>query len=153
MDLTTRKNPFSYRCLISISLALVAGLTAIAGLAGCGGRTSVDCTTATALSISPASATADHAAAAPGDQMVFVGFDDLSTRPPACGPVNILQAQRQDLKWTVSDPANVTIGNTLNVDYGKATCVNATAAPVTVTASGLNTKGATITGTSTLSCK
>jgi hypothetical protein len=107
-----------------------------------------DCSTAVGLGVAPNTATADHAAAPPGNKVQFVAGDTL---PDGCiprpGPI------RLDLHWSVSDTANVTIGNTPNVDYGVATCVNATPAPVTVTATGKNERQATITGTATLTCK
>jgi hypothetical protein len=129
-------------------LLFVLPLLFIAGSTGCGGRSSPDCSIATALAIAPTTATADHLAAAPGNKISFVAGNALPNGcPPQPGPL------RQDLKWSVSDPANVSIGNTLNVDYGVATCINATPAPVTVTASGPNRLGATITGSSSLTCK
>lgn len=115
---------------------------------GCGGHSQPDCSTAVALGLLPASATADHAAAAPGNKVSFIGFDTLPNGCiPTPGPI------RQDLKWSVSDTVNTTIGNTLNVDYGVATCINTTPAPVTVTATGTNRLGAMISGTATLACK
>jgi hypothetical protein len=116
--------------------------------AGCGGKTQVDCTVALGLDVAPQSATADHTLAPPGNKSSFVAAD--SVRPgciPTPGPI------RLDLKWSASDTVNTTIGNTPNVDYGVATCINATPAPVTVTATGTNRLGATITGTASLSCK
>jgi hypothetical protein len=93
---------------------------------GCGGKSQVvDCTPLD-LGVSPQTATADHAAAAPGNQVSFIGFDGLRPGcPPTPGPI------RTDLKWSVSDTVNTKIGNTLNVDYGVATCINATPSPVT----------------------
>lgn len=116
---------------------------------GCGGTPpKPNCGVAVGLAVAPPTATADHLAAAPGNKITFVGAD---APPDGCpltpGPL------RLDLKWSVSDPANVSIGNTQNVDYGTATCVNATPAPATVTATGTNGLGATITGTGTLTCK
>jgi hypothetical protein len=119
--------------------------------AGCGGNSSssqIDCTVALGLDVIPQSGTADHTLAPPGNKVNFFGAD--STRPgcpPVPGPI------RLDLKWTVSDTVNTKIGNTANVDYGVATCINATPAPVTVTATGTNRLGTTITGTGTLTCK
>jgi len=117
-------------------------------IAGCGGKTKpVDCTPVS-LDVAPQSATADHAAAAPGNKISYVASN--SVRPgciPTPGPI------RTDLKWSVSDAVNTTIGNTPNVDYGVATCINATPSPVTVTAAGPNGVGTTITGTGTLACK
>ena len=88
---------------------------------GCGGHSAPDCSVAMALGVAPNAATADHLAAAPGNKISYVGSDVL---PNGCipqpGPL------RLDLKWSVSDTTNVSIGNTPNVDYGVATCINAT---------------------------
>jgi hypothetical protein len=129
-------------------LPFLLPLLFIAGSAGCGGHSSPDCSVALALAVAPPTATSDHLAAAPGNKISFVASDQPPAGcPPTPGPL------RLDLKWSVSDPANVTIGNTQNVDYGVATCINAAPTPVTVTASGPNKLGATIMGTSTLTCK
>ena len=115
--------------------------------AGCGGH-SPDCTAFDALFVVPQSATADHAAAAPGNKVSFVSGN---ATPLGCPPMPV--PLRTDLKWTVSDTANTSIGNTPNVDYGVATCINTTPTPVTVTATGTNGMGATISGNATLVCK
>lgn len=128
-------------------LPFLMPLFLIAGNSGCGGTSAPDCSVAVGLAVAPLTATADHVAAAPGNKISFVAGDlPPAGCPPTPGPL------RLDLKWSVSDPANVTIGNTPNVDYGVATCVNATQ-PVTVTATGTNKNGATIIGTATLACK
>lgn len=120
----------------------------VVAIAGCGGKSQVNCGVALQLGVIPQSATADHAAAAPGNQVSFVAADiPPAGCPPTPGPL------RNDVKWSVSDTVNTKIGNTLNVDYGVATCINATPSPVVVTASGPNSLGATITGTGTLACK
>jgi hypothetical protein len=128
---------------MSILLPLLIIVTA-----GCGGKSQVNCGVALQLGVIPQSATADHAAAAPGNKASFMAAD---VPPPGCPPTP--GPLRTDLKWSVSDPVNTTIGNTPNVDYGVATCINATPAPVTVTAAGPNSVGTTITGTGTLACK
>jgi hypothetical protein len=123
-------------------LALIIALSV-----GCGGHSAPDCSIAVALFVAPTAATADHLAAAPGNKISFVGGNVLPDGcPPQPAPL------RTDLKWSVSDPANVSIGNTPNVDYGVVMCINATPSPATVTATGTNRLGATITGTSTLTC-
>lgn len=128
-------------------LLLLAVLMAVCG-AGCGGTSPPDCSVAVALAVAPQTATADHSAAPPGNQISFVGLD----MPPAsCPPTP--GAPRLDLTWSVSDPGNVTIGNTQGVDYGVATCKNATASPVTVTATGTNKLKMPITGKAMLTCK
>jgi hypothetical protein len=135
--------PRNYRLTQFFLVFLLLAIFAV----GCGGTAKVDCTPL-ALGVSPQSGSADHAAAAPGNQVSYVAAN--ATRPgciPQPGPL------RTDLKWSVSDTVNTKIGNTLNVDYGVATCINATPAPVTVSASGTNGAGGTITGTATLTCK
>jgi hypothetical protein len=137
-----------FRAVPGIFLLFLLPLLLIALSSGCGGHSTPDCSVAVALGVIPSTATADHLATAPGNKVSFFASD---VSPAGCiptpGPI------RQDLKWSVSDPANASIGNTQTVDDGVATCVNAAAAPVTVTASGTNTRGATITGTSALTCK
>ena len=123
-------------------------LPMVAGSAGCGGHSAPDCSIAVALFVAPNVATADHLAAAPGNKISFVGGNVLPDGcPPQPGPL------RLDLKWSVSDSTNVSIGNTPNVDYGVATCINTTPSPVTVTATGPNKNGATIAGTASLACR
>jgi hypothetical protein len=133
----------------SAPLVLFSALIISATLTGCGGSAR-DCTP-TALSISPATATASHLATPPGNQAQFNGFNNVSSVPSGC-PVAFVEAIRTDLKWTVSDPVNVTIGNSQGVDYGVAICNSATSQPVTITATGPNAKGATISGTASLTC-
>jgi hypothetical protein len=115
---------------------------------GCGGAASPNCGIAVGLAVAPPTASADHLAASPGNKISFVAGD---TFPQGCiprpGPL------RLDLHWTVSNTTDVTIGNTQNVDYGVATCINATSAPVTVTATGTNGLGNTISGTAALACQ
>jgi hypothetical protein len=129
-------------------LPFLLPLLFIAGSAGCGGHSAPDCSVAVALFVAPNAATADHLAAPPGNKITYVGGN---VPPAGCPPQP--SPLRLDLKWSVSDSTNVSIGNTPNVDYGVATCINATPTPVTVTASGPNGLGATITGTATLTCK
>jgi hypothetical protein len=121
----------------------------IVAAVGCGGTAAApDCSIAVRLAVAPPTATADHLAAPPGNKITFVGAD---VPPDGCPPTP--GAIRQDLKWSVSDPADVTIDNTQSLNNGTATCVNAAPAPVTVTATGTNRLGATITGTAALTCR
>lgn len=125
------------------ALLLIASLIVL--IAGCG--SSIDCSVAVSLDVFPQAATANHLAAPPGNQVSFLAGDVFpASCPPTPGPIGI------PVQWSVSDPLNVTIGNTQGVDSGVATCKNATAGPITVTATGTNTRGATTTGTATLTC-
>jgi len=137
----------------SIPFIFLTTMAMLAALTGCGGHSSTPDCTVNSFNISPATATADHLAAPPGNQVQFFGFDAINTLPPGCSTVAVTQAARIDLKWVVSDPVNVAIGNTQGVDYGLATCNNATAGAVTITATGPNARNATIAGTATLTCK
>jgi hypothetical protein len=135
----------------SLLRIVLAALTVATITSGCGGRTT-DCTV-TSLKLQPSTASADHLAVSPGNKVQFLGFDNLTTLPAGCFTVAVLQAPRSDLKWVSSDPVNVSVGNTQNVDYGLATCNNSTSSPVTITATGPNSTNATISGTATLTCK
>jgi hypothetical protein len=146
------KTYFTRSHWLHIPFALLGSLIIAATLAGCGGNSMPNCTV-TSLNISPATGSASHLAAPPGNKAMFIGFDNLSALPAGCVmPGAGTQAQRVDLKWTSSDPVNVTVGNTLGVDYGIATCNNTTSGPVTITATGPNAMNATISGTASLTC-
>jgi hypothetical protein len=130
----------------SCPLFILAALLILAS-PGCGGHSQPNCAVAPGLTVIPSTATANHLAASPGNQFLFVAADAIPPGcPPTPGPI------RSDLKWSVSDTTNATIGNTLNVNYGLATCINAASAPITVTATGTNIQGTTITGTGALTC-
>jgi hypothetical protein len=133
---------------MKIGFGLLVMLLAI----GCGGssNSSTGCSIS-AINISPQLATADHLAAAPANSQVFLAFaqaSQLSACVVATGAI-------QNAVWTVSDPVNASISNShdqLNANYGRATCMNATPAPVTVTAAVPSDNGNTITSTATLTC-
>jgi len=135
-----------------VPFIFLAILAICATVSGCGGRGNPPNCIVTALNISPAAATANHVSASPGNQAQFFGTDATNLLPPGCSSVGVTQAMRTDLKWTTSDPANVSIGNTAGVNYGLATCNNATAAAVTITATGPNANNDTIAGTAKLTC-
>ncbi len=134
--------PFIFLAIMAIS----------ATVAGCGGRGNPPNCIVGSLNISPATATANHVSASPGNQAQFFGTDATNLLPAGCVSVAITQAMRTDLKWATSDPASVSIGNTAGVNYGLATCNNATAAAVTITATGPNANNNTIAGTAKLTC-
>jgi hypothetical protein len=81
--------PVPFRYLVRGSLLLMPLLLA---MAGCGGKSQVDCTPLD-LSVTPQTATADHAAAAPGDQISFIAFNGLRPGcPPTPGPIRGLRS-------------------------------------------------------------
>jgi|SRR5262245_35036959 len=143
----TRRNACGPCVTYKFDLLFVLLMLTITPGGGCGGTSPPDCSIAPALAVAPQTATADHLAAPPANQISFVGQD---MPPPSCPQTP--GAPRQDLKWSVSDP-NVTIGNTPGVDYGVATCKKATASAITVDAMGTNKLNMTIMGKASLTCK
>jgi hypothetical protein len=103
----------------SLPLLLSCVLTAACG------TSNNTCTVSTA--ILPHNATADHSAAAPGNQ---VQFSFTSTEAGNCPKV----PDRAGV-WSTSDPVNTTISNQPPTQ-GLATCLNVTSTPATISYSG-----------------
>jgi hypothetical protein len=95
--------------------------------------------------IFPATATADHSAAAPGNQVSFgVGFAVGPGSAATCGIPALVPAP-SDFTWVSSDPINAPISN-VTATAGVATCVGSTTVPATISAgSAANIKVATLT--------
>jgi Flp pilus assembly protein TadG len=89
--------------------------------AGCGG-TAPSCTIT--ANVAPAAATADHALAAPGNQVQFSAQSSVTGTCPLS----------PDTKgtWSTSDTTNTSIDQ-----QGLATCLAATSTPATISNSGL----------------
>ncbi len=102
-----------------------------------------------ALSVSPSSATADHSAVAPGNQVRFFAQGQV---PASCAVVQCVNCYGQ--KWSVSDPVNVSISNNAS-DNGTATCLAATNGAATVMAVAPAGQGTTqtVSGTASLTCR
>ena len=128
---------------MKITLIFGALLLSLAA-AGCGGSSSHDCNM-TGISISPASGSANHSAAAPGNQQQFMASPVL---PQGCVPPPLPFGFAT---WSVSDPVNVSISNAKDQTNGVATCNGATAGAITVTASTAVANG-TVTGMAKLTC-
>jgi Flp pilus assembly protein TadG len=77
--------------------------------------------------IVPANATADHRAASPGNQVQFSLASSVQGMCP-------MMPDRTGV-WSTSDTANTSISNQ-GPNQGLATCLNATASPVTISNSG-----------------
>jgi len=98
-----------------------------ASMAGCG-VSSDRCMVTTA--IAPVNATADHNAAAPGNE---VQYSLSSTVKGNCPLIPDFFGV-----WSTSDPVNTTISNEASTQ-GLATCLNATPTPATISNSGMIT--------------
>jgi hypothetical protein len=99
-----------------LPLALLCGL-----MATCGGTSSDTCMITPG--VTPPNATADHNAAAPGNELQF----SLSSTVKGNCP---LVADSVGV-WSTSDAANTTISNQAPTQ-GLATCLNATPTPATI---------------------
>jgi hypothetical protein len=121
--------------LTSRLFAVVALVVTLLGTEGCGGNSSVTCNVA-GLNVTPATATANHAAAAPGNSQVF----SASTR---CGAGALVSSN-----WMASDPSvHLSSSPTSMVT---ATCTAAVTSPVTVTATAAD--GSMQSGQASLTC-
>ena len=104
---------------------------------GCGGNG--DCVTG--INVVPSTATADHAAAAPGNSQTFNASFQVRN---GCAAALVIEP----FNWTVSDPSvHLSSSPTSLVT---ATCTAAVTNPVTITATPNN--GQMLTGRATLTC-
>lgn len=105
----------------------------------------------TAVKVSPQTATVDHTAAPPGNSQQFAVFQIGA--PDGCA---ITAANLQNAAWSVSDTVTATISSSHdqnNTDYGRATCMNSSPSPITVTAIVPSDVGSNVTGTAQLMCQ
>jgi hypothetical protein len=128
------------------TLLLLAGCSVF--LAGCGAGSS-DCTLTTLLTVGPATATADHAATAPGNQQQFSAYVDPSTQPGCPIPQWVAKASPT---WTNPAPLAISISSAQDQTNGLATCLAATTGAVTLTAT-VGTGLTAQTKTVALTCK
>jgi hypothetical protein len=112
-------------------------------LTGCGAapQTKINCTLT--QGVFPVTATADHMAASPGDQ---VGFDVGYVATPQGCAVPAVVISPQAFVWVSSDPINAPISNAKDATAGVATCVGATTATI-------STNPVNSIATATLTCK
>ncbi len=121
-------------------------------LCGCAGANSPsisNCTVAV-LTVTPSVATVDHGMQAPGNQQTFT-----ATRVPTNQPVSsscVSNNVISQVMWTSSDTVNVQLVSNPDTSTVTATCVGATAVPVTITATQF-ASGLQSPATATLTCK
>ena len=115
----------------------VAGLLvllSILGITGCGVGPNPACIPKPYLTASPTSATADHAAAAPGNQVQFVtaqGEMFSSSSGQICAVPTSLAIVHP--VWTNPQPQQISISSANDSTNGTAVCTAATNGPVTLT--------------------
>ena len=136
-----------------LRLRLLWGLLALSPLgcfwlSGCGGTSMTSGCKITAIDVTPATASADHAAPAPGNTQ---HFDALiaSVTPKTC---TFITGNLFDVVWSVSDSVNVSISNAQDPTRGTATCKGATVGAITVTATRSESDGTKVSDTASLTC-
>lgn len=127
------------------SLELVVALSAVLMLVGCG-SSSHDCTpTPLVVTVSPSSATANHTAAAPGNQAQFTFTTTGGEVGSSCAVSNQAVVETQ---WASTDSTDISFSDP---SKGLATCTGATSGAATVSVTtGKN--GAIGKGTASLTC-
>jgi len=141
IEMEEDKSTIMRPCRILLYVPFCTGLLI---MAGCGSSSSTNCTV-TALNVTPATATADHTAAAPGNSQQFAA-SNLFTGNGVCtanasAPVSS--------NWTVSDPSvhlSAAQGPTVT-----ATCTAALASPAAIHAVAVNNPS--LAGQASLSCQ
>jgi hypothetical protein len=136
------------------TVVLVSAIASMAAaLAGCG--TAASCSGGNVVEVSPAVATADHMAAAPGDQQQFSAYSSFKPSATSTGCAIPQVIAKLTPTWTVSDPTNVRISSAQDATNGLATCLGTTKSPVTVSAIGTPASGgpSQTLATATLTCK
>lgn len=104
----------------------------LAALAGCGSSGGLGCTPALpSYTVTPSSATADHASSPPGNQRQFIATSAPGTGP-GCATSQVVE--RLTPAWTVSDSLHVSISSAQDATNGLAICLGPTRGPATITA-------------------
>jgi hypothetical protein len=129
-------------------LVLAAGCLLLSGCAAVNGSGS-GCTTSMAFSTEPATATANHSAAPPGNQQKFTA--QLSPTAPAGCPIPALSALAYPT-WNNPDALDITISSAPDATNGVATCNSSTSGAVTLTATEV-TVANTYTSSVQLTCQ
>jgi hypothetical protein len=110
---------------------LIAGLfIAITVICGCGGNPVATCTDSIVVTVAPSSATVNHAAAPPGNQVQFVGYA-APTAPPGCPVPEWIAIDYAT--WSNPDPAAIQISSANDSTNGTAVCEAPTNGAVTLT--------------------
>ena len=131
-------------------------LLAVAGccllLSGCAavGNSGSGCVEGIEFSTGPATATADHLAAAPANQTQFLSYETPTVTGTGCAAPTF--SVRVYPTWTNPDPLDISISSAQDETNGTAVCKAATSVPVTLTATEV-TSQKTYTSSVALTCK
>ena len=114
---------------------LLAGLVAIlAATCGCGGNGNIGgCTYGIEVTVSPTSATVNHAAAPPANRVQFIGVGGYTASGEHCAVPALAWIAYGT--WSNPDPTDITISSADDSTNGTAVCLAPTNGAVTLTGS------------------
>ena len=130
---------------LGVTMGVLAGCAA--GGAGVSGKSLPSCVVA--LTVSPETASADHQATPPGNQVKY----QAAYGPTAESSCKFPTVMVKNATWTSSDPTDVQVSSAPGDTNGLATCTGATSGAATLTASYTPTGAAAVAGTATITCK
>lgn len=127
-------------------------LAALAMSCGCAGGTQMgNCAGSIVTNVAPASATVNHSAAPPANQVQFIATQ-APTAPPGCPVPQWIR--RVYPAWSNPDPTDITISSANDSTNGTAICKGATSGAVTLTGTISSASGSDpITKSVQLTCK
>ncbi len=137
------------RTFIRAYLALGLFL-AITALCGCGGTSATKCNTTVVISVNPTTATVDHTAAPPANQVQFVANAQPFSDQPGCAVPTWIAIVYGT--WLNPDPTDIQISSAIDNTNGTAVCKAATNGAVTLTGTFNQLVPAPVTKTVQLTC-
>jgi hypothetical protein len=135
---------------MKLALVLLCGSVV---LVGCGVGPNPSCVPKPYLQVFPTTATADHAAVAPGNQAQFTvneGETYYSSSGTVCAVPAVLALVHP--VWTNPEPQQISISSANDSTNGLAKCLEATNGPVTLTGT-VGSGAQALSITAQLSCK
>ncbi len=120
------------RTFIRAGLFAVVSTVAVV-VCGCGGNGTLNCTIGTEITVSPASATINHAATPPANQVQFIGVGTYFVTEPGEHCAVPALAWIAYGTWSNPDPTDITISSAQNSTNGTAVCMAPTNGAVTLT--------------------
>jgi hypothetical protein len=128
---------------------IVGLFTALLLLSGCSGNPAMTCSLTVEVQVSPTTATVDHAAAPPGNQVQFVGYA-RPTAPPGCAVPQWIAIDYAT--WSNPDPTDIQISSASDSTNGTAICKSPTNGPVPLTGTFTQLVSSPVTKTVQLAC-
>jgi len=119
------------RTIIRVDLPIAPLFVAITFVCGCGGN-ATNCTLGTEVTVNPTSATVNHAAAPPANQVQFIGTGGYAVITPGERCEVPALAWIAYGTWSNPDPTEIKISSADNSTNGTAVCLAPTNGAVTL---------------------